>query len=189
MLEEIRGTGQHGMCQYIPVEENSKIAEGSDGFGMDDGVGVPAPMCQNGTRDFRTVSADVHLQGCFLAPALTRPTIRHRRVQKAGRQSQLPTPNSQLPRREDRESWVKFGEPAGCSDFHPDCSSVAPWELGVGSWKLRLEELGFQPARFWLRNTASAHIARPQAASAAACGQSRSSPIPFRKIPRTITRK
>ena len=44
-------------------------------------------------------------------------------------------------------------------------------------------------ALFWLRTTASERMTVPQAASAAAWGHSSSSPIPFRKIPRTITRK
>ena len=48
---------------------------------------------------------------------------------------------------------------------------------------------GAHAARLRLRATASESTIVPQAASAAACGHSRSRPMPFRKIPRTITRK
>ena len=44
------------------------------------------------------------------------------------------------------------------------------------------------PVRLLLRATASDSITTPQAASATASGHNRSRPIPFRKIPRTITR-
>ena len=46
-----------------------------------------------------------------------------------------------------------------------------------------------QAARLRLRSTASASIPVPQANSASACGHRSSSPMPFRKIPRTMTRK
>ena len=54
--------------------------------------------------------------------------------------------------------------------------------------------VGAQPSvsydsRLLDRRVASVRIASPHPASASACGHSVSSPTPFRKMPRTITRK
>ena len=46
-----------------------------------------------------------------------------------------------------------------------------------------------QPSRLDDRSVASVSMPAPQASSASACGHRISRPTPFRKIPRTITRK
>ena len=61
------------------------------------------------------------------------------------------------------------------------------WRIGSGAINDR--SVDPQRAILRLRATASDSTTTPQAPSAAACGHSRSRPIPLRKIPRTITRK
>ena len=133
---------------------------------------------------------------CGYECAVSRRTARIRHLQqipssKIPSSNALPTTNHQTKLRvQIHDSGLGFGFGLWLGGW----ALGVRWDLGFGSalgfgiWSLGFDLL-IQAARLRLRSTARPSIPVPHADIASACGQSSSSPIPFRKMPRTITRK
>jgi hypothetical protein len=133
--------------------------------------------------------------GCGCAVSRRCLRIRHQIKSQAPNPKLQRTPNHQSPNQAPNQSPNQDPNPT-------PKDAIGSWELvlevvlefwdlevrrdlGFGAWDLTL----VQTARLRLRSTASASIPVPHADSASACGHRSSSPMPFRKIPRTMTRK